>query len=275
MENEVLKLKFSSKGGELQSIFLKSKQREVLWKGDTKIWGRHAPVLFPIVGKLKNDTYEFNGKKFELKQHGFARDFVHREVAPGEYIFSSDDKTLGQFPFHFLLRTKYILEKNNIHITYIVENHDNKIMPFSLGAHPGFALSGNAPLRIEFQHKEQGVYYLKNGLVDFSVNQPAELVWTLKAESFKNDAMIFKNLKSQWVKLYDEDLVLTLHVSQLPYFGVWSKPVEGMLPFICLEPWWGVADTIDSSGSLLDKQGIQTLAPGESKQFSFKLEIHN
>lgn len=274
MENDVLRLNFSSKGGEIQSIYLKTKNREILWSGDSKIWPRRAPVLFPIVGKLKDDAYQLNGKSYKLTQHGFARDLEHEEIASGEFVFSANEITKKHYPFEFVLKTKYTLDKNKIHIRYTVENHSDEVMPFSLGAHPGFSLTGNAPLRVEFEHKEAGVYYLNNGLVDFSHAHPAELMWTLKAESFKNDALVFKNLKSKWVKLYEEDLILTMHLSKIPFFGLWSKATKEAIPFICLEPWWGVADTTTTTGNFLEKVGVQNLAPRSFEHFDYILEIN-
>lgn len=271
MENEFLKISISPLGAELTSLINKKTNQEILWQADKSIWGRHAPVLFPIVGKLKNDQYLYENKKFSLCQHGFARDLEHTKIAENQFELKSSEITKKYFPFDFVLKTMYRLDKNFLHITHQVENHSDDIMPYSIGAHPGFALNGNAPLRVEFEHKEAGVYRLKNGLVDFSQANKAELMWILKEEHFKDDAMIFKNLKSKWVKLYEEDLIVTLHFQNLPFFGLWAKP---HLPFLCLEPWWGVADTTLSSGNIMEKVGIQTLAARTYEEYTYSIEVN-
>jgi galactose mutarotase-like enzyme len=271
MENEFLRATINPLGAELISLYNKKTNEEIIWQADKAIWGRHAPVLFPVVGKLKDDHYVYLDKRYQLCQHGFARDLEHTMISENEYELKSSEITKKHFPFDFILKTFYRLEKNFIHITYRVENHGDEIMPFSIGAHPGFALTGNAPLRVEFEHKEAGVYRLKNGLVDFSNANRAELVWNLKDENFKNDAMIFKNLKSKWVKLYEEDLLVTLHFQNIPFFGMWAKP---NLPFLCLEPWWGIADTTLSSGNIMEKVGIQALAAHTYEEYTYSIEVN-
>lgn len=271
MENEFLKITINPLGAELTSIVNKKTHEEIIWQADKSVWGRHAPVLFPVVGKLKDDHFVYHDKKFQLCQHGFARDLMHTQLSENEFELKSSEITKKHFPFDFVLKTSYRLEKNILHITYRVENHSDDLMPFSIGAHPGFVLKGNAPLRVEFEHKEAGVYRLKNGLVDFSHAHKSELVWLLKEENFKDDAMIFKNLKSKWVKLYEEDLIVTLHFQNLPFFGMWAKP---RMPFLCLEPWWGVADTTLSSGNIMEKVGIQTLAARTYEEYTYAIEVN-
>lgn len=278
MENEFLKLKINSKGAELSSIFIKSKNKEVLWQADPLIWPRHAPVLFPIVGKLVEDKYTLDGVEFKLGQHGFARDCEHIKVSEGEFRLASNFETKSKFPFDFILTTKYLLDKNKIHISYTIENKSDKNMPFSLGAHPGFNVTNSKKVRVEFENQEAGFYSLKNGLVDFTKFKKIEKNILLEAESFIDDALIFRNLNSKWIKLFDslalDEHVLTMHFAELPYFGIWSKvDSSGSLPFVCLEPWWGVADSVKSQNNFREKEGINILPAKQARNFSYTLEI--
>lgn len=181
------------------------------------------------------------------------------------------------YPYDFALNTKYQLDKNTVIINYEVKNISQEIMPFSIGAHPGFNIKNRNLIKIEFEKKEEGFYLLSNGLVDFSKMYQAKNILDLKPDSFKNDALIFKNLKSSWVKLYDGDnsneLILTMHFSNLPYFGVWSK-VESEILFLCLEPWWGVADVSNVNRDFFQKEGVNILCPNESMSFEYRLEIN-
>lgn len=274
MENEFLKLNFNSLGAELCSIFSKTKSREILWQADPKIWARHAPVLFPIVGKLKNGTYQLNGKTYKMSQHGFARDLEHAELAPGKYLLTSNETTKQNYPYDFNLKTEYILIENKINISYEIENLDQKVMVFSLGSHPGFFLHSEK-IKIEFDQKEEGFYLLENGLVNFSEKFPLERVLQLDAKNFKQDALIFRELKSKWIKLYEKELLLTIHFTKIPYLGIWSKIVEDSMPFVCIEPWWGIADTNTSNGEFFEKEGMNFLQPHSKMNFSYTIEVNS
>lgn len=274
MENEFLKLNFNSLGAELCSIFLKAKNKEILWRADSKIWARHAPVLFPIVGKLRNDTYLLNDKTYKMSQHGFARDLEHEELAPGKYLLTSNETTKRNYPYDFNLRTEYSLIENKIKVSYEIENLGKEEMYFSIGAHPGFNLNGKKA-KIEFEHQEKGFYLLEDGLVNFSDKFPLGKELQLSPESFKQDALIFRELKSKWIKLYEDELVLTIHFTDVPYLGIWSKVKEDSMPFVCIEPWWGIADTKTSNGKLKEKEGINVLSSRSKISFDYIIEINN
>ena len=278
MENEFLKLAINTIGAELKSLVVKESGREILWQADPKVWPRHAPVLFPVVGKLKNDSYFFNNTSYSLKQHGFARDLEHKKISSGEYLLSSSKDTIEKYPFQFSLATKYQLNEKKLQVNYSVKNLGIDVLPFSIGAHPGFRLQNTKNVKIEFEHQEIGYFLLNNGQVDFSKRFDCSRVLDLNPTSFNNDALIFKNLKSSWVKLFDGDqnneLILSMHFNDLPYFGIWSKVVDNKISFICLEPWWGVADTTETNQNIFDKEGINLIAPSESMDFSYIIEVN-
>src|SRR5277367_2713195 len=142
IENEFLKVIISAKGAELQSIFHKTHQLEYMWSGDPAFWAKKSPVLFPIVGTLKNDTYFYNNNPYKLGRHGFARDMefetYKQNAGSVTFLLKSNETTLQHFPFLFEFYIKYSLEKNDLTVTYTVKNISDNEMYFSVGAHPAF-----------------------------------------------------------------------------------------------------------------------------------------
>ncbi|MEC9490594.1 MAG: aldose 1-epimerase family protein, partial [Halanaerobiales bacterium] len=142
LENKEIKIKVDTQGAQLQKLILKKDEKNYLWHGDSKFWGRRAPVLFPIVGRLKNDEYQYNNQKYQMTQHGFARDNEFELVDQGKnyliYTFEENKETLEKYPFQFKLKIKYAIQANSLLITYQVINQDQKDMFFSIGAHPAF-----------------------------------------------------------------------------------------------------------------------------------------
>lgn len=281
LENEFLKVRISNQGAELQEFINKETNKNLLWNGNPDFWGRKAPVLFPIVGKLKENTYYFEGKAYQLPQHGFARDqvFEVRETSQSRVVFvlSSSEQTKAIFPFDFELEISYILEERVLQTQYKVKNCGTKNMYFSIGAHPGFQVKNEdfESYSIHFSAEEElQRYKLDHGLLTVhteEVNldkQELGLTYSL----FKEDALVFKKLKSEKLTLIDAsgNKVLSLRAQNFPYYGIWSKENA---PFICLEPWHGVADSVDSIQLLSEKEGIIELLPNEVFTCDFELEI--
>jgi galactose mutarotase-like enzyme len=284
IENEFLKVSAKDSGAELISIKNKKNNVEYLWQGDPKFWGRRAPVLFPIVGKVKGNQYRAEGKSYELPQHGFARDsyFEISDKKESSITFSlkSSPDTLKVYPYQFELHITYKLIKNKVEISYEVKNTDTKKIWFSIGAHPAF----NCPLEpeakltdyyLEFEKEEQADKYLLedgllNGKKEKMLNNEKKI--QLTEELFKSDALIFKNLKSSSVSLKSSTGAASLifNFKGFPFLGIWSKPG----PFVCIEPWYGHADMVDFSGELKDKEGIQSLEKGSSFNCIYSMEIN-
>jgi len=284
LENDVLLVKSKVKGAELTSIYSKKTNLEYLWKGDAAFWPRQSPILFPIVGKLNRDRYRWKNKIYHLAQHGFARDrdFVCIENTSSmiRYQLKSDKDSLIIFPFSFELQIIYTLYQNTIQINYQVLNLDEEDIFFSLGAHPGF----NCPLvstdsfedyYIEFE-KEESLerYLLANGLFTgekekvFIENKILFLNYSL----FEKDALVFKNVASQkvYLKSKKHSHGVGVDFTHFPYLGIWTKP---QAPFICIEPWYGLADLINFEGDLKQKEGIQKIAYNNSFSINFVIEI--
>jgi len=265
-------------GAELCS--LKSKLNvEYIWEGNADFWGKHSPVLFPIVGTLKNNTYQYNGAEYQLSRHGFARDMVFELIEKNEnsatFTIKSSEETIKKYPFDFELQIIYTLVGDSLTIAYKVLNKSNTQMPFSLGAHPAFAIAGNfEDYNLQFEKDEVLEYsLLQNDLIS---NETKILAKTnnlvpLKHELFKDDALIFKTLQSHFLTISkNQTPFLRIHYASFPHLGIWTKMNA---PFLCIEPWFGYSDSIDNNGNIIDKEGIQILYPDQTFNAEFSIEI--
>ena len=285
IKNEHIKAKIKSFGAELNSLQKIDEDLEYMWQGDSKYWNRHSPILFPIVGRLKNDSYTYQNQKYNMTQHGFARDkefeVIKNEVDFIEFRLKSDEKTLEIYPFSFELYLSYKLEKNSLIVSYKVINKSDDKMLFSIGAHPAFNWTLKEDEKkenyfLEFENiKETKRYFLNDkGLVYDSVDlKIIDNKIALNEELFKNDALVFNdlNIKTLTLKNSNNENFVKLNFENFPYLGIWSKPSGA--PFLCIEPWYGVADSFDSSKNLEDKKGIITLLKDEIFSSFYSIEI--
>ncbi|MFT5480007.1 MAG: galactose mutarotase-like enzyme, partial [Bacteroidia bacterium] len=277
--NEQLKIQVNSFGAELWSIQNKNNNThsELLWQGDEAFWPRRAPILFPIVGRLIDDAYTLNGKFHNLRQHGFARerDFVltHKSNTALVYQLLPDVRSLRTYPFNFEFNVRYELNGSELKQTFEVVNHSTEIMPSSFGAHPAFNTPAIEKAELVFEKTEDAfsdrvVEGIREGvhLTIFNKNKIA-----LNKHSFDDDALIFTALKSSFVDLFYEDkAVVRVSLSDFTHLGIWAKPGA---PFVCIEPWCGVADKHDHDGNILTKEGIFLLKPGEHKEATMCIEV--
>ncbi|EDH0936787.1 aldose 1-epimerase family protein [Listeria monocytogenes] len=274
LENEVLLVEMKTAGAELTRIFHKDTGLEYLWNADSKFWGRHSPVLFPTVGRLLEDTYLVDGKPYHLGQHGFARDRDFQVVEQTEksvrFELDADEDSLAVYPYKFKLSIIYTIEKNTVAVSYEVENTDNKRIYFSIGAHPAF----NLPLTdgttfedyyLDFGTEEnletlclEGPY--RSGEIKKVVDEAARYL-PLNYDLFKNDALIFEALKQKEMTIKSDKTPHFVKVSfpEFPFVGVWTA--KAGTPFLCIEPWYGIADGAGESVELRDKAGIEHLEP--------------
>ncbi len=282
ISNGIISVGVNQKGAELASI--RSGNQEYLWEADPKYWGRHSAILFPIVGKLKNDQFHIDGKTYKMSQHGFARDMVFDVVNHSEsellLTLKSNKETLSQYPYQFDLQIHYAIDSDALAITYTVINTDNQTIYFSIGGHPAF----KCPLRED--EKRSDYYLLFNEVEDASrqlINdkglRTGEEKKVMNGDNriritdhlFDEDALIFKHLNANKVTLVNgnHEKVLTFQFTRFPYLGIWSKSQASS--FICIEPWYGVADAIKASGNFLEKEGILML--DKNKEFSCTHEV--
>ena len=278
IKNSILTAEIKHFGAEL--ISLKTNQnKEYIWEGNPEFWGKHSPILFPIVGTLKDNSFYYNGMEYHLSRHGFARDmeFELIDVTQNSATFSiqSFEETLKVYPFEFELQLIYTLEENNLSIAYKVINKGKSTMPFSIGAHPAFALPNHFEnYAIAFEKEESLEYYLlENDLIS---NQTKKLEVQnkqipLNYELFKKDALIFKTLQSNSLTILEnENPILRVHFEDFPSLGIWTKMNA---PFLCIEPWFGYSDTNENSGNLFEKEGIQVLESNATFHSKFSIEI--
>ncbi len=283
LSNKSLTVQINNHGAELCSI-RDSAGTEFIWQADPAVWNRHAPVLFPVVGKLRDNRCEIDGNIGELPQHGFARDMNFELIEQGEtsrvFLLRPTAETRKNYPCEFDLKIIYRLSGRSLQIQYDVRNTGNSLMPFSIGAHPGFALPG--PIDecfLEFEKPEELRAHLlgSSGLLSeetVPVELADETVLPLSATLFDRDALIFMDTKSDKITLGSKNSSrrLTVEFGGFPQLGIWSKPGA---PFVCIEPWFGYADSEAPYGDLCRKPGIINLKAGESFQCSYRILIDN
>ena len=281
----MLKIQTKKSGAELTSI--QHDGKEILFQGAQVLdsngniyWKRQAPILFPIVGQLKNSQTQIEEEIYEMSQHGFARDMDFEEILKTEtkhhYILKYNEETLKKYPYKFELHVIYEIIEDTLTVTYKVKNIDNKTIYFGLGGHPAFNCDySNGEYEIVFPEQEDEIEFLKlkEGLIDIEKAQNIlqdNKIW-LKEDTFDNDAVIMKNIKSNKVILQNHETnqkILELDFTGFPFLALWSK--KGA-PFVCIEPWQNTADRIDSTQIYKDKENIIELS--KDKEFECKYSI--
>ncbi len=286
LENEYIKVGVESMGAELQHLIKKDENLEFIWTADPSVWASHAPNLFPIVGELPNQQYTYDGETYTMARHGFARkkEFKLIEESSQKLVFSlqDDEDTLAQYPFEFRLLIAYKLEENKLGITYNVLNEDSKTMWFSVGGHPGF----NVPLYegeqysdyyLEFNKEETLRRYLldENGLLNGETDLLLEqgTILPLQHKYFDKDAIVLKELNSDTVILASKNRghIMELNFEGFPYLGIWAKP--GPSPYVCIEPWCGIASSTADTGELKEKEGINELRPKHAFERTYSITV--
>lgn len=284
LENDWLRIEVSELGAELQRLYRKDTGLEYLWSGDPAYWGKFSPVLFPIVGTLRNNHYRYKGTDFTLPRHGFARekrfDVTAATASILEFTLQDDEATRVVYPFRFVLRLTYTLEEHRLRVAYTVLNPDENLLYFSLGAHPAFAVPlerGTAyhDYRLVFNRPETTVRWgLQDGLLlnkgeSFLVDsRDIPLSETL----FARDAIVLKGLSSDEVSLVRDGSThgWTFGFAGWPHLGIWAA---NGAPFVCIEPWQGHADPVDHDGDFTTKPGIVKLDPMDSWQAAWWIDV--
>ncbi|MDY3201238.1 MAG: aldose 1-epimerase family protein [Arcobacter sp.] len=284
LKNDFLKVKINSFGAELNSLQKIDNSCEYIWQANSKYWARYSPILFPIVGRLKEDSYFYKDKKYSMSQHGIARDkefeVVNKKENFIEFRLCSDEKSFEIYPFSFELYLSYKLEKSSLIISYKVVNKSDEKILFSIGAHPAFnwTLDENEKKEdyfLEFEVDKIKRYFLdEKGLLFKSDDLKLENnKLFLNEELFKDDALVFEdsNIKQVVFKSVKNEKFVKVNFDNFPYLGIWSKPSGA--PFLCIEPWFGVADDKNSNQKLEEKKGINSLKKDEEFFCSYSIEI--
>jgi galactose mutarotase-like enzyme len=283
--NKILDASFKTKGAELRSLRLRENNLEFIWQADPKFWAKSSPLLFPIVGSLKNGSYLHNGTEYRLPRHGPARDreFSVAERSSGrvKFVLESDDLTRKMYPFDWMLSVEYALEGNSLTTSWTVENRSGEMLPFSIGAHPAFRvpiLSGERyeDYRIQFDRSEKLVrgFLDSNGLVTGEQREvSATGSISLNRNLFENDALIFDSFESCKATILSEKSSWSVSVEfpGFPFLGIWAAKGAD---FVCIEPWQGIADGTDSGGEILQKRGILKIKPGDSCRLKYTISVN-
>lgn len=284
LENSDLIIESKNSGAELTRIYSKKYNKEILWNGDSAFWGRHSPILFPIVGRLKDNETYIEDKLYNMSQHGFARDMEFEVIDETNssiiYKLQSNEESKKFYPYEFELLIKYTLEKGKLNIKWEVKNIDSREIYFSIGAHPAFNISSREELSnyyIEFKCKDnvnqislEGPYY--NEITSISNLKTLEL----NPKSFEKDAIIFTNIDELSIKNKKEDNYIKVSLEDFPLVGIWSpyyKDENLTAPFICIEPWYGLADSVNSDKIYKNKKFINKLNVGETFTTDYAIEI--
>jgi galactose mutarotase-like enzyme len=285
IKNKYIKAKIKSFGAELNSLQKIDEDLEYIWQGNKEFWNRHSPILFPIVGRLKEDSYFYKNQKYNMSQHGFARDkefeLVRNEGDFIEFILKNDEKTLEIYPFSFKLYLSYKLEKSSLIVAYKVINKSDEKMLFSIGAHPAFNWTLKEDEKkedyfLQFENIKQTKRYFLNDKGLVYKHEDLEIIdnkIALNEELFKNDALVFNdlNIKTLTLKNSENENFIKVDFDNFPYLGIWSKPSGA--PFICIEPWFGVADEDSSNQNLEDKKGLIILEKDEIFSCFYSVEV--
>lgn len=278
ISNSVLTASIKHAGAELFS--LKNNQgKEFIWDANPDFWGKHSPILFPIVGTLKNNTYTINENEYQLPRHGFARDMEFQliEKTGNSAVFSleSNAETLKKYPFEFELQLIYTLENTSLKIEYIVINKGESKIPFSIGAHPAIALPENFENYAFKFEKEEPLKFnlLENDLISSKTEilKTINNVVPLNYKLFENDALVFKTLESNsLIILENSKPYIQVDFEDFPSLGIWTK---NQAPFVCIEPWFGYSDTASNSGNLFEKEGVIILEIDQTFHSQFSIKI--
>ncbi len=285
ISNKYLTLSVKAMGAEM--VQLQKDKVEYLWQADANYWGRHAPILFPIVGRLLDDEYIYKGQRYAMGQHGFARDqpFKLVEKAKDSLTFElvSNEELYKIYPFDFVLQLKYSLVDSSVHVTYLVKNPSAQDdLLFSIGAHPAF----NCPVenghrrdkyQLQFDLETAPVAYLaenayytgetmevmsKEGVLKISDSLFDRGSLTFRPNSFGKASLVHRPSGKKY---------LSMSFENYPYLAIWSK--DRSSPFICIEPWHGVADSVSHNKELSQKAGIIRLAPEQVFTCAYQIDI--
>lgn len=288
IENDWLSVEIESNGAEIRKVMHKKNGLDYMWKGDSAYWGRVSPVLFPIVGRLKNDQYQLNGEIYGMSQHGFLRDVSfdlgEQTSTTVSFVVESDRRFLPVYPYEFKVTISYTLKEDSLIVCWEVGNRNKEEMYFSIGAHPAFKvpLLENESIQDYSLHftpatnKQVMEYELKDSLIHEKDSANNISTIQLTDSLFAHDALVYSNI--DFIKLVSNKSMHGVEVTleNFPFVGVWSKYMDTdatMAPFVCIEPWYGIADTYNTSGKMNEKFGVNKLGIGETFQVEYSIKF--
>lgn len=274
IQNEYLTAVIKDTGAELCELIDKDNV-QYIWNADPTYWGRHTPILFPLVGKVTRNTYSVNGQDYQLGQHGFARDFMFQVESQTDesitFVLHSDEATKKLFPYAFTLKVIYTLQEKTLAIGYEVINKDTEEMFFKIGAHPGF----RCPLfddetmedyTLTFEKEEEATFMplTPEGYFTRNIEKRMTTPLALSPQLFSKDALVYGDFTSSFVTITSKKHSKSIQVGfdGFPFLGIWS-PLSPS-PFVCIEPWFGHADYEDEDKEWTKKSDLNHLMPKET-----------
>ena len=286
LANDKLSIVVSRYGGELRRLTEKADGTEYLHDRNPEWWKYSSPVLFPIVAKLNENKYRFNGEEFSLPSHGFGRTSIFDVMSQSndsiKFALGWSEETYKDYPFCFKLVIGYRLIDNAVEVSWRVVNLDAKPIYFSIGAHPALRcpIMPNEDITdcyFSFSKTENAEKFavtpdafILDEKVPGIVGDTQDLSW----EFFAKGTWIFDNLASDRVTIRSRksDKSVAVEAPGFPYWAFWS-PERGGAPFVCIEPWFGHADFVGFDGELSEKHGIQTLPIGGIFNAAYRIII--
>lgn len=267
LSNELISIQVNDKGAELSNLKKQGEAYEYMWQGDRTFWTGRSPVLFPIVGSLKNGVTRIEGQEYCMGNHGFARmsifNLLEKTKDTLTYSLMFSEETLKLYPYKFELLLKYTLKGSSIAIDYTVKNLDNRTIYFQLGTHPAFNCPTSdiydlSDYKLSFNQEEnvqrEGITS-ENMLVPFEGEKLIGKTLSLNKELFLKSACIYRKIQSDSITLESDKDPRKVKVSyeKFPFLGIWQPPNA---PFVCIEPWHGITESETASGEFIDKEKI-------------------
>lgn len=286
LRNSEMEVQVSSKGGELVSL-RDAEQTEYIWIGDAMYWKRHAPQLFPCIGRLTNNQYRMDGALHEMGQHGFLRDYELTKIEESETSLhlrlTSDASTRQLYDRVWTVDIFYSLCGKTLSVKFQVRNCDTRTMRFGYGIHPGFNVPLNPALRFEdyrLDFHEASIpkqmelterYTISGGMHDYALEEGRYL--PLQHSLFDHDAIILKDMPhTVTLGSQKDEKKVTVAFPDMPYLGIWHAP-ETDAPFVCIEPWSSLPSTDGLVDEFETKPDFITVEPEQTYTNRWSISI--
>lgn len=277
-ENEYVSISVKQMGAELSSFKSKETGIEYLWQGNPDVWAGQSPILFPIVGQVYENKFRVDGKEYEMLRHGIARrrNFELKEQGEGYIILTQswNEDSLKQYPFKYIYDIEFRLDGKKLTVTSTIKNDDNRVIYFSIGAHPGFNCKIGDWLEFEENETLKCEKITPDAMLDgkFYPTLTDSKRFDITADVFIDDAHILSGFKSDTVYLKSDfrPQIIKFNFGKAPYLGLWAKPGA---EYVCIEPWYGLNDAPVYKEDFSQKRDIQKISTDEEFVFPWSAEI--
>lgn len=289
IKNEQFTVVLDSKGAELHSMKSVKSGIEYVWQADPSIWARHAPILFPIIGRLKDKTYTVDGKAYTITQHGFGRDLefscTEQTAHSISFTLMPDAYTKQMYPFDFMLTVRYTLDGSTLKKEHIITNNSDTDMYYEVGGHDAY----NVALEPDETMADYYIDFGEGNAIHPLINDEALMITKekrdialkdgklyLTSELFVLDALILDDIRTRSVCIKSDKSAhcIRMDFKDFPYLGIWSKYTGTDTNYVCIEPWSTLPDAAYLDHALENKVGVRCLKPGKSETLTFSTTIN-